>query len=151
MYSLKDEFEILKKDIVNLYDAKGMRASGKYADALEVVVTENNAKLLGLQYTTQLEMGRKGGTFPNLGAIKQWILDKGVFSQAIQEIGINSLAYLIGRKIANEGWRREKFGGVNLISEVLTDERIQKLLNDFGANRVLTLTSEFIEYANTLQ
>jgi len=39
---------------------------------------------------------------------------------------------LIARKIAREGWKREKFGGVQLISQVVTAERIQKIIDRVG-------------------
>ena len=142
---LSREFEDLKKDLIIAYDAKGMRASGKFADTLEVQVTGLNAKLFGEDYSQQLETGRKAGRFPPIDAIEQWIKDKGIANRIQGEISISSLAFLIARKIARNGWKREEHGGVELISEVVTDARIQKIINEVGAEQALIYSSEIIK------
>ena len=106
---LSKEFELMKDDLIKLYDAKGMRSSGKWADSLEVIAGEDTVKLIGEEYSQQLETGRQAGRFPPIEDIKKWIIDKGVFNSALQKISLSSLAFLIARKIANEGWKRERF------------------------------------------
>lgn len=139
---LSSEFEALKKDLITAYDAKGMRASGKFAESLEVKVKGLNAQLWGEDYAQQLETGRKAGRFPPIDAIKQWIQDKGIAARIQGEITVSALAFLIARKIAQQGWKRENYGGVELISEVITDERIQKIINEVGAAQALVFTTE---------
>lgn len=127
---LTEEFNLLKEELIAKYDEKGMRASGNWANSLEVTVTGGlSAKLIGDEYSEQLEYGRKSGKQPPSQAIEQWIRDKGIMSRIVGKISISSLAYLIARKIAREGWRREGYGGVELISEVVTPERIQKIID----------------------
>lgn len=142
---LSKEFELLKKDLIITYDAKGMRASGKFADTLEVQVTGLKAQLLGEDYSQQLETGRKAGRFPPTDAIEQWIKDKGIANRIQGEISISSLAFLIARKIARNGWKREEHGGVELISEVVTDARIQKIIDEVGAEQALIYSTEIIK------
>lgn len=139
---LSKEFEALKKDLITAYDAKGMRASGKFAESLEVRVKGLNAQLCGEDYAQQLETGRKAGGFPPIDAIKKWIVDKGIANRIQGEITVSALAFLIARKIARQGWKREQFGGVELISEVITDERIQKIIDEVGAEQTLVFTTE---------
>jgi len=67
---LSHEFEKLKEDLIKLYDAKGMRSSGKWADSLEVIANENTVVLMGEEYSQQLETGRKEGRFPPIADIK---------------------------------------------------------------------------------
>lgn len=147
-------FELIKADIIELYDQKKMRASGEFADSLDVVVIDTdkgyNAKLWGNDYAQQLETGRKSGKFPPLEDIKRWIVEKGVFATALQTITISSLAFLIARKIANEGWKRERFGGVELISTIVTDERIQMIIDDVGAVEAMHISSEIEFLINDL-
>lgn len=53
-----------------------------------------------------LENGRQPGKFPNVQAIKEWVKNKPVVPRPDKKgklPSINSLTYLIGRKIANEG------------------------------------------------
>jgi len=139
---LSTQFEALKKDLITAYDAKGMRASGKFAESLEVRVEGLNAQLWGEDYAQQLETGRKAGRFPPIDAIKKWIVDKGIANRIQGEITVSALAFLIARKIARNGWKREQFGGVELISEVITDERIQKIIDEVGAEQTLVFTSD---------
>lgn len=141
---LSAEFDKLKTDLIQAYDAKGMRASGKFADSLEVVVNGLNAKLMGENYAEQLEFGRKAGKFPPVSLIEQWIKDKGIANRISNEISISSLAFLIARKISREGWNRSEHGGVQLISEIVTDERIQKIINEVGAEQTLIFQSDII-------
>jgi hypothetical protein len=56
-------------------------------------------------YWKYVEYGRKAGTFPNLDAIKRWIRNKPVLPTAYNGKipTIDTLAYLIGRKIEREG------------------------------------------------
>jgi hypothetical protein len=147
---LSREFEALKTDLIQAYDAKGMRASGKFADSLEVKVTGLTAQLWGEDYAQQLETGRKSGKFPPMDAIKKWIEDKGIASRIQGEISISSLAFLIARKIAREGWKREQFGGVELISQVVTDQRMQKIIDEVGAEQALIYSTEIIRLTQEL-
>ena len=141
---LSKEFELIKKDLIALYDYKGMRASGAWADSLEVMVTEDRAILMGFEYSQQLETGRKPGKFPPIEAIKKWIQDKGVFSAALKEISLSSLAFLIARKIAKQGWKREGFGGVELISSVITEDRIQKIIDEAGPIMAVKYSTDLV-------
>jgi hypothetical protein len=145
---LSKEFEALKADLIAAYDQKGMRASGKFAESLEVRIDGLKAQLWGESYAQQLETGRKAGKFPPIDAIKQWIQDKGIANRIQGQISISSLAFLIARKIAQRGWKREEYGGVELISQVVTDARIQKIIDEVGAEQALIYTTEIITYTN---
>lgn len=134
---LQQEFDALKTELIAKYDELGMRASGNWADSLEVVVSVNNAKIIGESYSEQLEYGRKAGGSTGTGktfseAIEQWIKDKGIANRIEGEISVSSLAFLIVRKIMREGWKREEYGGVNLITQVITPERIQQIIDRIG-------------------
>ena len=148
---LSKQFELLKDDLIKAYDAKGMRASGKFADGLEVRVDGLTAQLWGESYAQQLETGRKAGAFPPISAIEQWIKDKGIANRIEGKISISSLAFLIARKIAKRGWKREEHGGVELISQVITDVRIQKIIDEVGAGQALVYTTEIIKLVNDLK
>lgn len=147
---LSKQFELLKDDLIKAYDAKGMRASGKFAETLEVKVQGLTAQLWGEDYSQQLETGRKSGRFPPIDAIEQWIKDKGIANRIQGQISISSLAFLIARKIANEGWKRQEYGGVELISSVVTDERIQKIIDEVGAEQAMIYTTDIIKMVNEL-
>jgi hypothetical protein len=145
---LTEEFEALKLELIAKYDELGMRSSGKWADGLEVVVSENKASIKGYEYTQQLETGRAPGKQPPSEAIEQWIKDKGIASRIEGKISVSSLAFLIARKIGREGWKRQEHGGVDLINQVVTPERIQKILDRISDIYVVNFTNDLI---NVLQ
>lgn len=92
--------EEVKTDLISQQNALGIRASGASANSLQV---RNPSKpvLVGKDYWAFLfrDQGRKPGRFPNLDNIKDWIEDKGLTI----ENSLNQTAFLIGRKIAQQG------------------------------------------------
>ena len=148
---LKREFDKLSDDLTKKYDALGMRASGKWDRGKEVEVKESGSltsgKITGFKYSEQLQFGRRAGGFPPIDNIEQWIQDKGI--QA--DIPIRSLAFLIARKIAREGWNRRKKGGVELISSVVTPERIDNIIRKVGSIHVDIIVSGFIKELRKLE
>ena len=139
---LSREFNSIKKDLISKHVELGMKASGKWVESLEVVVGDHGAKILGEEYTKQLVSGRKGGTFPPVEAIKQWIHDKGIVNKIKGNISVSSLAFLIARKIAKNGTKYHQQGGTDLIDSVVTDERIQKVINTIGIHAAVSLSSK---------
>jgi hypothetical protein len=146
MSKLSEQFELLKKDLITAYDRKGMRASGDFANSLEVVMLDNGTKaqLWGNSYAQQLETGRQSGKFPPISMIEKWIDDKNISARLNGEITKSQLAFLIARKIAREGWKREGFGGVELISEVITEERIKKIIDEVGVEQAFIYQTQII-------
>lgn len=139
----------LSNELKQAYENKGMRASGEWAESVEVVLTDKGGQIWANDYSEQLEFGRKSGKFPPLKDIEKWIVDKGVFAEALRTIKLSSLAFLIARKIANSGWKREGYGGVELISSVLTPQRLQVILDDIGANQTMQVVNELEKIYDT--
>lgn len=150
---LRQEFESLRQELIERHDELGMRASGTWAASLEVNVSEGDntisAQLIGAPYSQQLETGRAPGRMPPTTAIEQWIIDKGIAARIEGNMKVSTLAYLIARKIAREGWKREQYGGVELISQVVTPERIQKIIDKASDIYVPEFSNQIIEYLKT--
>ena len=151
---LKQEFNLLRIELVSKYDELGMRASGKWEDNLKVNVSGLIGILTGLKYSDQLEVGRGkttgGGDGSVLKAIEKWIDDKGI-KPLDDKISISSLAYLIARKIHQEGYDRKEHGGLELISSVITPERIQKIIDRVTEFNVSSFVSEVKGMFNGLE
>ncbi len=147
---LKREFDKLSDDLTKKYDTLGMRASGNWDKEKTVEVKERgavvNAKIIGEKYTEQLQFGRKPGGFPPIDALIQWIIDKRITF----DIPIRSLAFLIGRKIAKEGWKREKHGGVNLVDLVATDELFDDIISQVGLINVKGIVKGLVTKLKTV-
>ena len=124
-----------------------MRASGEFERELEVRSEPLQATLLGAEHSEQLEYGRgKTGSSattsaePLIEKIKKWIVQKGsIIARITKEITIGSLAFLITRKIHREGWDRAKHGGVGLISRVITEQRMQSIIDKIGNEMTMIL------------
>lgn len=87
-----------------------VNASGRLAASLRAEVTATptgyRLTLYAASYALALEYGRKPGAFPNLTAIREWIQAKGIVPHPDAQgraVSVNNLAYLIGRKIQQQG------------------------------------------------
>lgn len=147
---LSAEFEALKNELIAKYDELGMRASGQWAESLSVEIGENGAQILQESYGNQLEFGRKPGKQPPSEAIEQWLIGKGIAARLEKGMTVSSLAYLIARKIGREGWNRSGHGGTQLISSVVTPERIQRIIDKIGESQLNEFTTKISDYLNTL-
>ena len=87
-----------------------VNASKRTSDALRAEVSETptgyRLQLIAPGSILTLIYGRKGGKFPNLLAIEQWIVDKGIVPRPDKNgksVSTKSLAFLIGRKLKERG------------------------------------------------
>ncbi len=139
---MKSHFDAIKEDLIAKYEKLGMRASGKWAETLEADVNRLKGIIRGQHYTEQLVDGRKPGRMPPVSAIKKWIEDKGIMSSVRGNISISSLAFLIARKIGQEGTKYFQQGGTDLVSSVITPERIQMIIDDVSEFHINGFVSE---------
>jgi hypothetical protein len=126
-----------KSDLIKNYDRLGLRASGQWAKDLETKTEVNKhtykIKILGSNYTGVLETGRKPNE--NQGSLKAWVGWAGstFLKDWVKRKGINASPYAIAWKIGREGIKvpnQYNLGG--LVSDVMTRDRIDKLINDIG-------------------
>jgi len=89
-----------------------------------------------MKYFTVLETGRKPGKRPPISVIEQWIKDKPIAS----DINPRSLAFLIARKIGEEGSLLYRQGGK---SGVISDNINDKVISE---NLVANLSDTFRDY-----
>jgi len=90
-----------------------------------------------MKYFTVLETGRKPGKRPPISVIEQWIKDKPIVTDGIST---RSLAFLIARKIGEEGSLLHREGGKSgVISQSINDQVIKEKLTD-------VLTDKFRDY-----
>lgn len=87
-------------DIIKDQAQKGIRASGDSANSLRAKSDTDSGQIYGSGYFRYQEQGRRPGAFPPLQSIQDWIVIKGIQPDGIS---IESLAFLIARKIAKNG------------------------------------------------
>lgn len=146
---LQEEFDLISVDLKAQYIALGMRASGKWADALEVLASTSSATILGLDYTEQLVNGRPSGKQPPVADILNWIIEKGI-KPLNDRMRYSTLAFLIARKIGREGTKYFQQGGTDLVSSVITPERIQNILDRVADFNISMFTGKISDILNNI-
>lgn len=131
--------------LVDNYNKLGLRASGEWEKSLKGTheETDTGIKVIicGAKYTEQLSIGRKPGKMPPRQVILDWIREKNIQS----ELKPQTLAYLIQRKIGTEGIKvPNKYNRGGLITDVLTNERINDLIKNVGNVILAKQTSEIL-------
>ena len=119
--------------LIENYNRLGLRSSGEWEQSLKGTQeeTETGIKviILGAKYTEQLSIGRRQGKMPPRQVILNWIREKNIQS----ELQPQTLAYLIQRKIGRDGIKvPNKYNAGGLVSDVLTNERINELIKNVG-------------------
>jgi hypothetical protein len=132
---IKEELEAIKADIIALYNASGKRTSGEFENGLEIKYQPNSAILSGYVYLA----GRAAGKQPPIEAIEKWLIAKGI-TPIESKMKISSLAYLIARKIAKEGTKKENH--LQIYNQIITPERIEKILERLNKVNVTAFANE---------
>lgn len=131
----------LKDDIRNKRVTKygPVNASGALADSVRFEVSDGVLRVYALDYSFYLEHGRKPGKMPPRDAIVKWIQDKGIAPR----IPINSLAYLIQKKIGAKGTTIFEQGGSDLISGIINESLINDLKSELFEAIIAETVSSF--------
>jgi hypothetical protein len=142
---LAAEFELLKADIIAAYEASGSENSGNWTATVKAEATPNGYSITAADYIN----GRGPGKPPPSEAIETWIIKKGIASRLEKNMTVSSLAFLIARKIAREGWQ-PKPGTENIAESVATPQRIQQILDKVGESYLNDFTTLITNHLNQL-
>lgn len=151
-----DQFlQSIIEDITRRYDDAGMRVTGNTIRSLRKVIRDTDATLYAAKYFRRIETGRgptrnrASGEKPLFQLIKEWMSARGLKgtpyirkdgSAQAQEKADDSLAFLIWRKITNEGDRLYRRGGRSgIISGAITQQRIDAFVGTFATNKRIEL------------
>lgn len=118
---LQTEMNLLRDEILEVYNNSGKKTTGEFERGLEIEYSTSKAILKGFEYLA----GRRPGKQPPIQAIEKWLDDKGI--RPIEaRMSVSTLAYLIARKIAKEGTKKEN--NLAIYSQVITPQRIDQIL-----------------------
>jgi hypothetical protein len=136
----------LVKDIqtkrVTKYGA--VNASGRLAKSVRYDVKNSTLTVYAEQYIGALEFGRKPSKRPPRDVIRKWIDEKGIIPNGISK---DSLAFLIQRKIGEEGTTIWQQGGSDLVSGIFNDALTKEIENDFYNLIASEVTSDVLKIA----
>lgn len=117
-------------------------ATGKSIGGMVITLKENSVELSSPQSLAFALQGRKAGGFPPLKNIRQWIIDKKIKIEPDakgKRITLNALAFLIGRKIAEEGTNPPKLVPQNLTAVISSKGlQYQKQIAEASAAEIQT-------------
>lgn len=137
---VEEELNDLKKRIADNIISSGQNASGRTIASLRVEMQEDGGVLYGRNYFGSLETGRKPGPVPYhfSDIILQWMKDKGIVVEKPK-----SFAFLVARKIANEGTALYRSGG----RDDVYSKEIEKTV-DSVMKRVSAIMATDVEHIN---
>lgn len=127
-----EELQDLQTRITDNIVKKGRNASGRTIESMHIDKGDKSITLFGRKAFGTLETGRGPGNVPKgfYGIIKQWVIDKGLSFSTDRER--NSFAYLVSRKIANEGTKLYRNGGDDDIYSKEIPKTISSIKNRLG-------------------
>ena len=137
--------DFMVDQLVKVLEEQGHRASGKLQETMRSTVTSSNSgftiTILGQDYAKAVDKGSPSGTKVSIEALSRWLEDKGI---ATGESEIKSIAFLIQRKIFNEGtiqFRQNKKGFVEVMLDESAKIIFKMVLDLFKTQFTLTLTN----------
>jgi hypothetical protein len=99
---IQELMDRVKEDLITDHQAKNQPATGRLEGSFRSDVRDFEGDLYAASYFRYLVTGRGPGKFPPKDNILEWIDAKPISFEGITR---ESLAYLIGRKISEEGTR----------------------------------------------
>lgn len=139
---IKEEIDGILADIIKVYESSGRKASGQFEEGLSAEYEPNKGTVLGYVYLAGRGPTKKEGKEgePTLAeAIEQWLEDKGI-KPLEEDMKLSSLAYIIARKIHEEGTDSDKW--LKIYEEVITAERINSIIERVSQLNVNLLITE---------
>lgn len=122
-----------------------VNASGKLAKSIRYEVTNGTVlSFYGNDYIQYLENGRRPGKRPPTSVIRQWIDDKGIIPDGISK---DSLAFLIARRMGEEGSTIYQAGGSDLISGIFNEALQRSIEAEFAQLLVTEIQSDIFGLA----
>lgn len=158
--NVKETIQSWQKEIIQYLEKNYLRlklkASGNWTKQLESFYSEEKNRydfgILGEKYTSFIEYGRLANLNQTPSAIRKWVGWAGstFIKQWTKDKGIPEIAsYAIAYKIARQGWKvPNRFNAGGLVSDVITEKRIDTLVDNVFGAKLLEVKTELI---NTLK
>lgn len=144
---VKEYADKAMRDLIQSYESKGLRASGRYARELKSTVTKSgtktNLKITGPIEAYFMEHGRGPNRNPTMGGVR--FLGK-ILEQWVEDKGIDVNPYAAAHKIVYEGIRvpnPHNPGGV--ISDVINDDWFMGLNKLIGLDVITDIRSDVLK------
>lgn len=122
-----------------------VNASGKLAKSIRYEVTNGTVlSFYGNDYIEFLQNGRRPGKRPPISVIREWIDAKNIIPKDISK---DSLAFLIARRMGEEGSTIYQAGGSDLISGIFNEALQRSIEAEFAQLLVTEIQSDIFGLA----
>jgi len=124
----------------------GQKASGKWVNSLEVVVSNGKGLILGEAYTEQLTKGRPPNKNQNTEDLRKWAGWAGntFIKDWVKEKNLNLNPFAVAFNIAKKGTVSYGKGGSDLIDGVITEQRVNELYQGVGLDASFVISKEIM-------
>jgi hypothetical protein len=118
------------KETIEAIRAKIPNVTGTMSNSLQYRIDDSGLTIYSTEkYFTVLETGRKPGKRPPIDVVEKWIVDKGIIPDG--GISTRSLAFLIARKIGEDGTIIHQQGGKSgVISDAINEQIVKEKVID---------------------
>ena len=126
----------------------GLKASGSFEDGLSTETNENSTKIWTVPHTWYMVNGRGANSKQSEEDVKKWVGWAGstFLKKWVDDKGLSISPFAVAYKIAREGIRvPNQYNDGTLISSVINDNSIERLLSDMGIYIIKDIKSEIIK------
>ena len=147
-FILNEWAERTKQELIDNYKSMGLKASGAFEDGLSTETDESSAKIWTVPHTWFMVEGRGINSSQDKDKVKKWVGWAGstFLKKWVDDKGLDISPFAVAYKIAREGIRvPNQYNDGTLISSVINDNSIERLLSDMGVFTIKEIKSEIIK------
>ena len=144
-FILNEWAERTKQELIDNYKSMGLKASGAFEDGLSTETDESSAKIWTVPHTWFMVEGRGRNSSQDKDKVKKWVGWAGstFLKKWVDDKGLDISPFAVAYKIAREGIRvPNQYNDGTLISSVINDNSIERLLSDMGIYVITDIKTE---------
>ena len=144
-FILNEWAERTKQELIDNYKSMGLKASGAFEDGLSTETDESSAKIWTVPHTWFMVEGRGRNSSQDKDNVKKWVGWAGstFLKKWVEDKGLDISPFAVAYKIAREGIRvPNQHNDGTLISSVINDNSIERLLSDMGIYVITDIKTE---------
>ena len=144
-FILNEWAERTKQELIDKYKSMGLKASGSFEDGLSTETNESSTKIWTVPHTWYMVNGRGKNSSQDKEAVRKWVGWAGstFLKKWVDDKGLSISSFAVAYKIARQGIRvPNQYNDGTLISSVINDNSIERLLSDMGIYVITDIKTE---------
>ena len=144
-FILNEWAERTKQELIDKYKSMGLKASGAFEDGLTTETTESRTQIWTVPHTWYMVNGRGANSKQSEEDVRKWVGWAGstFLKKWVDDKGLSISPFAVAYKIAREGIRvPNQYNDGTLISSVINDNSIERLLSDMGIYVITDIKTE---------